>query len=355
MRADRLLSILLLLQIERRITTAELARRLEVSDRTIHRDMDALSAAGVPVVAARGTGGGWFLLDEYRTDLTGLSEAESQTLFLTTPTRLIADLGLARAASGALIKLRAALPRQQQPGAEDVRQRIHIDAAGWRQTEGALPAMPVLQEALWGNQRLWIRYRRSDDSESERTLDPLGLVAKGNLWYLIAASEGEIRTYRVSRIVAATLLDHPVTRPAGFDLAGYWAQSSREFLSRLPQYRATVRVAPHVLRMIRNGGRFARIEEACAPDAEGWTALQMLFEGEAGAREFVLGFGTQIAVIEPETLRENVLREAQGVVARYQVADDASLAETETRRSPRTAANSPRAMRREDGDMSRHQ
>lgn len=254
MRADRLLSILLLLQIERRITTAELARRLEVSDRTIHRDMDALSAAGVPVVAARGTGGGWFLLDEYRTDLTGLSEAESQTLFLTTPTRLIADLGLARAASGALIKLRAALPRQQQPGAEDVRQRIHIDAAGWRQTEGALPAMPVLQEALWGNQRLWIRYRRSDDSESERTLDPLGLVAKGNLWYLIAASEGEIRTYRVSRIVAATLLDHPVTRPAGFDLAGYWAQSSREFLSRLPQYRATVRVAPHVLRMIRKAG-----------------------------------------------------------------------------------------------------
>lgn len=325
MRADRLLSILLLRQVERRITTGELARRLGVSARTIHRDMDALSGAVVPVVAGRGTGGGWFLLAAYRTDLTGLSEAEVQALFLTTPTRLFADLGLTGAAEGALIKLRAALPRQQQLGAGDVRQRIHIDVAGWRQAEGALPAMPILQEALWDDRQLQIRYRRSDDSETERTLDPLGLVAKGSLWYLIAACEGEIRTYRVSRIAAATLLDRPCTRPARFDLAAYWAQSSREFLSGLPHYRATVRVAPRVLRMIRNGGRFARIEGECAPDAEGWTTLQMRFEGEAGACEFVLGFGTQITVVAPAALREKVLHEALGVVARYRQGDQTPL------------------------------
>lgn len=130
MRADRLLSIMLLLQVGRRQTAGELARRLAVSARTIHRDMEALSGAGVPVVAERGTGGGWQLLEEYRTNLTGLSEAEVRTLFLVAPTRPFADLGLAGVAEGALIKLLAALPQRRQPGATDVRQRIHIDVAG---------------------------------------------------------------------------------------------------------------------------------------------------------------------------------------------------------------------------------
>ena len=213
MRADRLLSILLLLRTERRVTTGELAQRLSVSPRTIHRDMDALSGSGVPVVAERGVGGGWYLLAEYRTNLTGLSVAELQTLFVAAPARLFADLGLSGAAEGARIKLRAALPQAQHPDAEDVRERIHIDVVGWRQTEGALPAMPTLQAALWADRQVRIRYRRADDSERERTIDPLGLVAKGSLWYLIAAVEGEFRTYRVSRIAAATLLDTPCVRP----------------------------------------------------------------------------------------------------------------------------------------------
>ena len=258
MRADRLLSILLLFRTERRVTTGELARRLAVSPRTIHRDMDALSGAGVPVVAGRGAGGGWYLLAEYRTNLTGLSAAELQALFLAPAARLFADLGLSGAAAGARIKLRAALMQAQHPDAADVRERIHIDVAGWRQTEGALPAMPTLQAALWGDRQLRIRYRRADGSESERMIDPLGLVAKGGLWYLIAAVAGEVRTYRVSRIAAVTLLDTPCDRPSGFDLAAHWAASSRDFLAALPQYRATVRVATEVVRAIRVGGRFAR-------------------------------------------------------------------------------------------------
>ncbi len=317
MRADRLLSILLLLRTERRITTAQLAQRLSVSPRTIHRDMDALSGAGVPVVAERGAGGGWYLLAEYRTNLTGLSAAECQALFVGTPARIFADLGLSGASAGARIKLHAALPQTQHPGAEDVRERIHIDVAGWRQAEGALPAMPTLQAALWGDRQVAIRYRRADDSETERTIDPLGLVAKGSLWYLIAAVAGEFRTYRVSRIVEATVLDTPCDRPAGFDLAAHWAASSREFLSALPQYRATVRVVPEILRAIRSGGRFARIEDEAPPDAAGWIALRICFDGERAAREFALGFGTRLLVEEPHTLREYVVREAASLVAHY--------------------------------------
>lgn len=317
MRADRLLSILLLLRTERRVTTGELAQRLSVSSRTIHRDMDALSGAGVPVVAERGAGGGWYLLAEYRTNLTGLSVAELQALFVGTSARLFDDLGLSGAAEGARIKLHAALPQAQRPGAEDVRERIHIDVAGWRQAEGALPAMPTLQAALWGDRQVAIRYRRADDSEAERTLDPLGLVAKGSLWYLIAAVAGEFRTYRVSRIVTATVLDTPCNRPADFDLAAHWAASSRAFLSALPQYRATVRVAPEVVRAIRSGGRFARIEDEAPPDADGWIALRICFDGERVARELALGFGTRLLVEEPRALREYVIREAAALVAHY--------------------------------------
>jgi predicted DNA-binding transcriptional regulator YafY len=329
MRADRLLSILLLLRTERRVTTGELAQRLSVSPRTIHRDMDALSGAGVPVVAERGAGGGWYLLTEYRTNLTGLSTEELQALFVATPARLFTDLGLSSAAAGARIKLRAALPQLQRPAAEDVRQRIHIDVAGWRQAEGALPAMPVLQAALWGEHQVTIRYRRADDSETERTIDPLGLVAKGSLWYLIAAVVGEIRTYRVSRIVTATMLKTPAERPAGFDLAAYWAASSRDFLSTVPQYRATVRTVPEVVRTLRNGGRFARIEAESAPDADGWITLQICFDGEQMARESVLGFGTRLVVEEPSALREYVIREAAGIVARYGSAEIVPAATTD--------------------------
>src|SRR5690349_23068717 len=148
MRADRLLSILLLLQVHRRVTARELARRLEVSQRTILRDMEALSGAGVPVVPERGTGGGWRLLEEYRTNLTGLNEAEIQALFLTKPPRLLADLGLDRASEAALIKLLAALPTGSRRRAEDIRTRIHIDVPGWRPSEETARYLPLLQEAV---------------------------------------------------------------------------------------------------------------------------------------------------------------------------------------------------------------
>lgn len=325
MRADRLLSILLLLQVQRRLTARELAERLRVSARTIHRDMEALSGAGVPVVAERGAGGGWHLLEEYRTNLTGLSDAEVQALFLASPGRLFADLGLAEAADGALIKLLAALPTRHRGRAEDIQSRIHIDLAGWRQVEDAVPTLPTLQEAIWGERQLRIGYHRGDGREVERIVAPLGLVAKGSLWYLIAAHEGELRTYRVSRITTATLLDATFVRPPGFDLAAFWAQSARDFITRLPQYRATVRVAPAALRQLRRGGRYARIEAAEAADADGWTVVQLDLETEEWASELVLSLGAAIEVLDPLELRSSIIRESAAMVALYRAGGGAKL------------------------------
>jgi len=317
MRADRLLSILLLLQVHHRMTTRELAKRLEVSERTIHRDMEALGTAGVPVTAERGIGGGWSLLEEYQTKLTGLTEAEIQALFLTTPTRLLADLGLHQASEAALIKLLAAIPSLSRRDAEYVRQRIHVDTAGWHHSEEAVPALPTLQEAIWQERKLFFTYQRGDDTTVERLVDPLGLVAKGSAWYLIAAVEGEIRTYRVSRVQSARVTDQPCVRPQDFDLTAYWAQSSTHFVANLPRYPVTVRIAPEVLEQVYHAGRYARIDHVEPPGADGWIMLRLLFENEDAACGYILSFGTQVEILDPQSLREKVIRLAESVAAFY--------------------------------------
>ncbi len=316
MRADRLLSILLLLQVRRRITAGELARRLEVSARTIHRDMEALGAAGIPVVAERGTGGGWRLLAEYRTNLTGLNEAEIQALFLTRPPRLLADLGLDKAAEAALIKLLAAMPSTSRSGAEDVRQRIYVDAAGWRQEREAVPCLSILQEALWQERRVRFAYPHGEEY-AEREADPLGLVAKGSAWYLVAAVAGEPRSYRVARIREAELLAEPCVRPPDFDLAAFWERSTAQFTAALPRYPARLRADPAIVRRIRTEGRYARVEREELPDADGWIPLEMLFEEEHNAVEYILSFGARIEVLEPAALREQVIAAAEALLARY--------------------------------------
>src|SRR5262249_29114378 len=269
MRADRLLSILLLLQVHRRITARTLAARLEVSERTIHRDMVALSGAGIPLVAERGTGGGWHLLEEYRTNLTGLTEAEVQALFLAKPPRLLADLGLDRAAEAAVIKLLAAIPATARQGAEEMRQRIHVDVLGWRRAEEAIPHLALLQEAIWQERKLSFTYGyEGGGTSAERVANPLGLVAKGSIWYFVAAIDGEARTFRVSRVRSATLLDEPCRRPSGFDLAAYWERSTAEFTASFPRYPASVRVAPDLLPYLRTVGRYARIEREDPPEPD---------------------------------------------------------------------------------------
>lgn len=335
MRADRLLSILLLLQVNRRLTARTLAERLEVSERTIYRDMEALGMAGVPVVAERGVGGGWSLLQEYRTNLTGLNEAEIRALFLTRPPRLLADLGLGAAAEGAIIKLLAALPATARDGAEDFRERVYIDAASWGQSEEVVPCLPALQDAVWHDRRVRLGYARGEGQVGvERVVDPLGLVAKGSVWYLVAAvegAEGSVRTYRVGRIRVVEVLPETFKRPADFDLATFWRESSARFVANLPRYQVVLRAHPEAVERMRGLGRFTRIEEVGAvaesasatdPRRIGWLRVVLNCEDEHNAREYVLGQGARVEVIEPESLRAQVAEEARSLATLYQDQQD---------------------------------
>jgi predicted DNA-binding transcriptional regulator YafY len=325
MRADRLLSIMLLLQVHQRVTSRELARRLEVSERTIHRDMDALSGAGIPVYAERGSSGGWALIEEYRTNLTGLSPTEIQALFLTRPARLLADLGLEKASNAALIKLRAALPSISRDTAEYARQRIYVDPTGWGQSVDSIEYLHIVQQAVWQERKLRFTYKSGDCDAVERLVDPLGLVAKGSVWYLVAAVDGDIRSYRVTRIHDAVVMDEPCARPEGFDLAAHWEQSTAAFKAHLPRYQATVRVAPDVFLRMRYAGRFARIEQVGEPEADGWRTVAMRFQFEAEAIEYVLSFGTQIEAIEPPGLRDKVIAAAESVLDYYRKRPSATI------------------------------
>jgi predicted DNA-binding transcriptional regulator YafY len=318
MRADRLLSIVLLLQAHRQLSSRALAERLEVSERTIHRDMEALSVSGIPVVAERGTNGGWSLLGEYRTNLTGLNEAEIQSLFVTQPPKLLADLRLKKASEGALLKLLAALPSMYRQGAEQARRRIHIDTGGWTRHEEAVPLLPVLQDAIWSERKLRFTYQRGPGCDAvDREVDPLGLVAKGSAWYLVAGIDGDVRSYRISRISHAEVLEQPLTIPASFDLAAFWQQSTTAFKTALPNYVAKFRVAPDAFLRLRFAGRFARVGEPEHRDEHGWVYVPVGFDVEEMACEYALSFGAKLEVLEPRSLREKVIAAAQDVLNFY--------------------------------------
>jgi len=316
MRADRLLSILLLLQVNKRLTARTLAERLEVSERTILRDMEALGAAGVPVTADRGTGGGWGLVQGYRSDLTGLNAAETQALFLVRSSRLLADLGMGRAADAALIKLLASLPVRSRRDVEHTRERLHIDGAGWYQSGEAFPWLPALQEAVWSGRQVQMEYQKADGSTVERLVHPLGLVAKGSVWYFVAWAEGGGRSYRVSRVRTACLTDVPCIRPPGFDLAAFWEESVAELKAGVPRYPATLRVAPDLVTRVRRS-RTPRVEREDGPDAQGWVTLSVMFEVEEEACDFILRLGAGVEVLEPDCLRARVRQIAESIIAVY--------------------------------------
>jgi len=313
MRADRLISIVLLLQANGRMTAETLASRLEVSQRTILRDMDALSGAGVPVVAERGTGGGWRLIDGYETKLTGLTPAEIRSLFLARPPALLAELGIKEAADAAWLKLRAALPIGVREQAEFVRGRLLIDSRNWRDSAESLTSLPMLLESLWSGQRLKFLYEKADGESSEREVDPLGLVARGNHWYLIAARGDERRTYRVSRIRSPELAAERANRPKDFDLAAYWEASTTRFREHLPRYEATFLVTHHILPWVCYRS-WRVIEQLPAGDR---VRVTLRFDVPDEARQFALGFGTELEVLEPQELRDYVIATANAVAAGY--------------------------------------
>lgn len=316
LRADRLLSILLLLQNHGRMTSRELAEKLEVSERTIFRDMEALSAAGIPVYAERGSGGGWALTEGYQTKLTGMKPEEIYSLLLSHPSSLLDDLGIKENFEAAWQKLLAASPAVIRKNAEIVRQRIHIDGAGWHQSQESFEHLSTVQEAVWEERKLHLQYRRQDESV-ERIVHPLGIVAKRNVWYLVAAVDGDMRTYRISRLVSARMLEERFERPAGFDLEAYWEQSTEQFKMRLPRYPARMRVNEK-LRSRIGQERYANIMSSThAGEASEWLELDIEFQTLESACEIILSYGPLVEVLAPAELRTKVMDEVKAITSIY--------------------------------------
>jgi predicted DNA-binding transcriptional regulator YafY len=302
-RASRLVSFLLVLQTRGQMTAQELAERLEISERTVQRDAQALAAAGVPIVSVRGPAGGYRLERGYRTKLTGLDATEAEALFVGPA----AELGLGRELAAARLKLLASLPQELQDRAGRAAQLFHIDMRGWFREEDRVPHLPVGAAALWNGQRLEMRYREGPKVVSRR-LDPLGLVLKAGVWYLLATRRGEERVYRVSRIVSARELDEECTRPAGFDLAETWLRRSEEFERSRRQIEVTVRVPRSEVRYLRD----ARIVE----DGERPTVVAR-FDGPGHAFHALLSWGPTAEVVDPPELRERIASAAAETAALY--------------------------------------
>jgi len=284
----------------------------------MHRDMEALSASGVPVFALRGSRGGWQLEESWRTQVPGLDEAELRAFLMAQP-QVVGDERLVRAADRALAKLTAALPVSLREKAASIRQRLHVDTTRWYGATENLSMLPVVQDAVSRDRKLKIIYASPGSEPRERTIDPLGLVAKGSTWYLVADTPRGLRTYRVSRIEKAAMLDQPCERPADFDLAAYWKTSTAQFRER-PRYCARLRMAPRTAETMKTWGCFSRAEDVKDennPDPKGWVTIHAQFEDEDQACFVVLGLGSRAEVIEPAALRERVAADIAVTAKRF--------------------------------------
>jgi len=332
MLASRLLSILMLLQTRGRMSATALAGEFEVSVRTIHRDIDQLSAAGVPVYAERGREGGFQLADGYRTNLTGLSQSEAETLFLAGLPGPAAQLGLAETLELARLKVMAALPAKVQPGADRIAARFHLDPVGWFRATEKLPSLQAVARAVWSERYLMLSYRRAGQSAlKRRKLGPLGLVLKGGTWYLVAQSGKSTRTYRVSAIFEPEMLDEAFARPRDFDLPAYWRRASEDYEAGLYGEMAEVRLSAKGMTRLDTLGHAvaeAARKTASRPDRQGWVRCMMPIETvEVGARE-LLRLGEDVEIEGPPALRKEMDRLLSAMLTRY--------------RAPRSRAGRPR-------------
>ncbi|MDZ4776629.1 MAG: YafY family protein [Alphaproteobacteria bacterium] len=320
MRASRLLSILILLQMRGRLSAEALAAEFEVSVRTIHRDIDQLSAAGVPVYAERGRAGGFQLLDGWRTRLTGFTPAEADALLLAGVGTAAADLGIGAEAAAAQLKMLASLPPDSGASATRVAQRFHLDPVNWYARAEPLDILPALAGAVWSERRITIRYESWKDIVT-RDVDPLGLVLKGGIWYLVAAVKGQPRTYRVSNIQDLEVGEKSFRRPARFDLARFWKTWAKAFEARLLRDRAVVKISPEGMKMLRDVSPVAAQaletkHRPCSPD--GWIKGEIPIEGHAYAALQLLRLGAEIEVTAPPELRAAIAKEARRVAGIYE-------------------------------------
>lgn len=326
MRASRLVTVLLLLQSRGQMTAGELAAELEVSERTIHRDVDALSASGVPVYAERGPHGGIRLVDGYRTRLTGLTGDEAEALFLAGIPGPAAELGLSTVVAAAQLKVLASLPPELRARASRLVQRFHLDAGDWFRTSQPVPHLAALSDAVWSSTRITIDYQRME-GVVQRIIEPLGLVLKAGTWYVVASVDGQFRTYRVSRVVGATPSTERFDRPNGFDLAGYWSESTAAYERDVPRVDVEVRVRPDRVDRLRDaigGAAFNAAETLADSDSDGWLRLRVRLDWPGDAARTLLSAGRWVEVLGPPDIRARVASTARAVAERY--ANDAVTA-----------------------------
>ncbi|MBA3867864.1 MAG: WYL domain-containing protein [Anaerolineae bacterium] len=316
MRADRLLALVMHLQTRGKTTTQTLAEELGVSRRTILRDVEALSVAGIPVYTDGGHGGGVALDENYRVTLTGLKEVEIRSLFISNNNQLLADIGLGAAADSSLLKLSAALPTAHQPSVEFIRQRIHIDPMWWWHDSQQVPFWDDLQKAVYENICIRAVYESYDGTIGERILEPYSLVAKSSFWYLIAKRDGEFRTYRVSRFHSITLLDEHFQRDRDFNLANHWQTHLQEFTEALTEFAFILRIRESRFDFVRRltPGRFQISEPV---DETGWLTINVHMESIELAKMLVFGLGKDGVVVEPPELHRAVVEAAREILEQH--------------------------------------
>ncbi|WP_017580312.1 helix-turn-helix transcriptional regulator [Nocardiopsis valliformis] len=329
MRADRLLSLLLLLQNRGRMSAPEIAAELEVSVRTVYRDVEALGTSGIPVYADRGPRGGFALVDGYRTRLTGLSGTEAHALFLAGTPAAAEDLGLGAVLATAQLKLRAALPAALAERTRAVAERFHLDAPAWFREADEVPHLAAVAGAVWDQRVVRVHYRRWR-GEVRRELCPLGVVLKGGLWYLVAQAESAagnteraqrpVRTYRVSRFLEVEVTEELFERPAGFDLAASWEESSRRLEGAVRQGIARVRLSPRARALLpmKFGAAGTRaLEGAGPPDTQGWVEADLEVEASTIAVGDLLSLGAEAEVLGPAEIRQALAREVAALATLY--------------------------------------
>ena len=320
MRADRLLSMLMLLQTRGRLTAHQLASELEVSERTIYRDVTALNSAGVPVYTEGGHGGGISLVESYRTDLTGLRPEEAQALSMLNIPEPLIRLGVGQELKSALLKLSAAIPLSVREKQAQARHRIHLDAAWWFQPDEPMPCLHIIQQAVWQDRLLQINYRGDFDTIGEQVVEPYGLVAKASIWYLVFSCEGHTRVRRVSRIVSAAILPQSFGRAVDFDLADFWQKWCADYENDRPYYEVHALVSPSLaprLPQILRGNQVDMLNTPPAMKRDDWQVITLSFENFENARTRILSFGGAIEVLEPLALRKSVADYAHQIQALY--------------------------------------
>lgn len=320
MRADRLLSLLMLLQTRGQMTAKALAEALEVSERTIYRDIDALSASGVPVYGEAGPAGGYGLLDSYRTTLTGLTEGEVRALFMLSIPAPLAALGMTQELKTALLKLTAALPVARRQDEVRVRQRFYLDSTWWQQGHESIPHLQTIHQAVWQDRKLWLTYRPLPASQLEQSVEPYGLVAKAGIWYLVCAHHNRVRVHRVADLLDARLCTETFIHPADFDLERFWTSWCMEQEERYTAYTVHVRIAPDFIAALPiyfGDGIRAEIAKAGPSEATGHISLVLSFASLEAARSRLLAFGRGVEVLQPLALRKSLLDFAEQTVALY--------------------------------------